>query len=84
MNTPRNTPNDVDPVDTLVARFNERSAGILRELLSDLRVSQRRPAAASTRHRIAPEDLEPVDELTRERARQLIERHVGKIARGRR
>lgn len=67
--------NDVDPVGALVARYHERSAGILRELLSDLRELQRAPSTASPRHVAAPVDLEPVDELTRARARQLLEQH---------
>ncbi len=76
-NTARETSpaNDVDPIEELVARFNERSAGVLRELLSEMRLTQRRAPGVRGRHVALPEDLEPVDELTRARARKLLARH---------
>lgn len=84
-NTSRETfpANDVDPIEEFVARFNERSAGVLRELLSEMRLTQRRAPGVRGRHVALPEDFEPVDELTRTRARKLLARHEPRKGAGR-
>ncbi len=69
--------NDRDPVEAILARFGERSVALLREAMSELRSSQRRASAARPRHVAAPGDIkaaEQVDDLTRARARQILER----------
>lgn len=83
MDSPRDrgaNDNGGDPVEVLVAEFHRRSAGILRDL-----VRERFPFAAPVRLRRAVTratsadlDAEPVDDVTRARARELLTRHTGR------
>lgn len=70
--------NDVDPINALIHRYNERinahAMAVLRDLLSEVASLQRRPRTSRSRHVVAPQDMEPVDQLARARAKQLLSR----------
>lgn len=74
--------NDVDPIDALVSEFMQRSAGVLRGLLAERRAElMKTPPPARCVVRASREDLEAaehVDELTRERARSILDRRTAK------
>ncbi len=65
--------------DLLVQRFMARTVGVVREILAEQRAElmRRPPPRPGSRHVVSPEDreaAEQVDEVTRARARQILER----------
>lgn len=61
--------------DALVQKFLARSVPLLRDLLAEQRATQRRAPAKRRVHVAAAVDLEPVDDVTRARARNLLAKH---------
>lgn len=67
-------------IDETINDLFRAAAPLLRSLMRKVlgaRLPHLRAAGARRRARLAPEDAAPVDELTRARARSILERHGG-------